>query len=221
VVRAVALVVTGGLLVSCAALAGISDAPSEPAASDASTDTTSGRGDAGPSSADAAADVATVPPTAAISVRCNGAVVLKYACADKRWEYDFAPCPGPGRKVVLENPGSLPVAYIARKQWSNARYVPNQTTDGLAGELVGVLAAGAKVDISAAYGGGIFALVGSVSPFDPASLTAPTREEGKAAYGAATLGTYATNGVLDVAELTATPFNSARCTANPIVFTKQ
>jgi hypothetical protein len=221
VVRSVALVLSAALLASCAALAGIGEAPSDPDATDASADVGIDSGDAGVRPVDSSADVTPLRTTAGISVRCNGAVVLKYACPDKRWEYDFAPCAGPGRKVFLENPGSLPVAYIARKVWAGTGYVPNQATDGLAGELVGVLAAGAKVDISAAYGGGIFALVGSVDPFDPASLTAPTREEGKAAYKAAMLGTFATNNELDVAELTATPFNGARCTPNAIVYTKK
>jgi len=164
------------------------------------------------------ADVTPAPTTASISVRCNGAVVAKYACPDKRWEYDFAPCTAP-RKVVLENTGTLPIAFIARRVWTGTSYVPNQATDGLSGEMVGVIAVASKVDISTAYNGGIFALVGSVSPFDAASLTAPMRDEGKAATTKAMLGSLATNGVLDVAELTAT--SATRCTTNAIVFKKR
>lgn len=221
-VRRIAFVSASGLVASCAALAGIGDAPGEPDATDASVESSADSGDAGKPPADAAtADVTPAPATATLVVRCNGTPVAKYACADKRWEYDFAPCPGPTRKVVLENAGSVPIAFIARKVWTGFAYVPNQATDGLNGEMVGVIAAGNKVDISTAYGGGIFALVGSVLPFDDATLTAPKRDEGKAAYKAAMLGMLPTNGELDVAELTATPFNTLRCTNNAIVFTKK
>lgn len=221
-VRRVALVVGGGLLAGCAALAGISDAPDDSEAFDASADGGFDSGDAGKLPADTSpADVTPAPTTASIVVRCNGTVVAKYACADKRWEYDFVPCNVTPRKVLLENPGTLPVAFIARRVWTGTTYVPNQATDGLSGEMVGVIAAKAMVDISAAYNGGIFALVGSVSPFDAAALTAPLRDEGKAATTKAMLGMLATNGVLDVAELTATSQSNARCTTNPIVFKKR
>jgi len=219
VVRRFALVVGGGLLAGCAALAGISDAPDDSEALDASADGGFDSSDAGRMPVDASpADVTPAPTTASISVRCNGAVVAKYACPDKRWEYDFAPCTAP-RKVVLENTGTLPIAFIARRVWTGTSYVPNQATDGLSGEMVGVIAVASKVDISTAYNGGIFALVGSVSPFDAASLTAPMRDEGKAATTKAMLGSLATNGVLDVAELTAT--SATRCTTNAIVFKKR
>ena len=218
----VALVVGGGLLAGCAALAGISDSPDDAEASDASADVGFDSSDAGKLPVDASpADVTPAPTTASVTVRCNGTVVAKYACADKRWEYDFAPCTATPRKVVLENTGTLPIAFIARRAWTGTSYVPNQVTDGQSGELVGVIAAAAKVDVSAAYNGGIFALVGSVSPFDAAALTAPMRDEGKVATTKAMLGTLATNGVLDVAELTATSQSNARCTTNAIVFKKK
>jgi hypothetical protein len=98
--------------------------------------------------------------------------------------------------------------------------VPNQATDGQYGELAGVLAAGATRDISTAYGGGIFALVGSVHPFAVGAFTDPKHDEGKAATGQAMLGGFPTNGVLDVAELTVSVMG-ARCTDRPIIFKKR
>ncbi len=216
-VRHAALVVAAWLLASCAVLAGI-DGP-----------TASGRAadDGGSEGLDARPDVHAVvdaspilPTTASITVRCNGIALLQHACPDKRWEYDFTPCAGSNpKKVVLENSGTFPIAYIARRYWTaGVAYVPNQPADGLVGEVVGLIGASEKADISAAYNGGIFVLVGSVRPFDAASLTARQRDEGKVACTATMLGTFPTNNELFVAELTATTSGGSRCTNNIIVF---
>lgn len=216
------LVVAGAVLVSCAQLAGISDTPAS-GDSDASQVVESEAGSPANDGAASSDEAQAGPQLATIVVRCNGAVVAKYACPKKRWEYDFAPCAGTTRKVELENPGAYPIAFIARRAWTTGvKYVPNEIADGAYGEMIGVLMPnGGTVDVSNAYGGGIFAVVGSVHPFDAASLTAPDPYEGKVAYEAAMLGGLPTNGELFAAELTASPFNSARCTTNPVIFTKK
>jgi hypothetical protein len=206
-------------LAGCAKLAGISDAPSpeENASVDAEVD-----GGPTPEAAAPAESAAPGPDVATIDVRCNGVLVAKYACPRKRWEYDFAPCPGPTRKVELQNPGKYPVAFIARRAWVGSRYVPNEATDGTYGEIVGIIpAAGGSVDVSSAYGGGIFGVVVSVRPFDAAFETAPDPYEGRVVYAQAMLAGEPTNNELFAAELTATPFNGARCTSNPVIFTKK
>lgn len=218
-VRHVALVVAAGLLASCAALAGI-DGPtaSDPSADGGGADP----GDARPSvDAAVAVDASPVlPTTASITVRCGGTALSQHACSDKRWEYDFTPCAGQNpKKVVLENSGIFPIAFVERGYWiAGVAYVPNQPTDGSSGEMVGVIGSSEKADISAAYNGGIFVLVGSVRPFDAASVTARQRDEGKVACNAAMLGSFPTNDELFVAELTATTAGGSRCTGNIIVF---
>ena len=100
--------------------------------------------------------------------------------------------------------------------------MPNESTGGSNGELVGIIASTETKDPSTAYDGGIFVLVGSVRPFDAASVTARMRDEGKVACNASMLGPYPTNNELFVAELTATTTSSpSRCTNNIIVFTNK
>lgn len=221
-VRKVALVVAGALLAGCAALAGISDAPTTSDATDDGADAASV--DSARPSVDAAAPgVAPADPlVASISLTCNGTVVTKNTCPTKRWEYDFDTClRATTRTVILRNSGAFPVAYIVRRSWSlQIDYVPNQPTDGLAGEITGVLAAGERRDISSSFDGGIALIVGSVHPFDAAALTAPLRDEGRLAYKPAMLGAFPTNGELFAAEVTAPGLTTTRCSDNSIVFKK-
>lgn len=221
-VRHAALVLAVGLLASCAALAGI-DGPTSTDAADGGTDASS-VDSVRPPVGDAAVDASpALPTTASFTVRCNGTALMQHACADKRWEYDFTPCAGQNPKTVeLENTGVLPIAYIARMYWTAGGFVPNEPMGAPGGELVGVIGSTETANISSAYNGGIFVLVGSVRPFDAASVTARRRDEGKVACKASMLGTYPTNNELFVAELTATSaFSVSRCTNNIIVFTNR
>jgi hypothetical protein len=219
VVRRIPLAVAIALVVGCAQLAGIGDASDEPEqtadAGDAAVDS------ARPSVDASAADVATGPLVASIAFLCNGVALTRNACPDKRWEYDVAAClKATTRKVVLQNTGEFPVAFIARRSWSlQTFYVPNQPTDGTSGEIVGVIAPHEQRDLSSAFDGGIVLLVGSVHPFDAAALATPMHDEGRVAYKPVMLDAFPTNGQLFVAELTA-PVDGSRCVDNSIVFKK-
>ena len=213
-VRHLLPVVAAGFLASCAALAGIEDGPtaSEPPADG---DTDSGRPPVD-------ATQATAPLVASISLSCDGSVITKNPCPNKRWEYDFDSClRSTTRMVILRNTGAFPVAYIARRSWlSQIDYVPNQMTDGLRGEITGVLGAGEQRDISTAFDGGVVLIMGSVHPFAAAALTAPLSDEGRLAYAPTMLGTLPTNGQLFAAQVSSPSpaAQIARCTDHALFF---
>jgi hypothetical protein len=78
--------------------------------------------------------------------------------------------PSKSAAVHLRNTGSVPLAYTAENPfYSGAVYSPGVPT-GTPGELIGVLAPGASVDLTSAVvwngcGGQMIALVGASKPF--------------------------------------------------------
>jgi hypothetical protein len=82
------------------------------------------------------------------------------------WGPPTPPCPG--LSVFLVNSGEYPVAYTAQTTWSGGTGEPPGVPFGNMGELSGVMAPGASVDITAVYVGGTVAVLGSSHPFvDP------------------------------------------------------
>jgi hypothetical protein len=118
----------------------------------------------------------------------NGVVQRPLTCPSANWEFPAPPntvtpsfmdggfseyvcatpqmCPGI-TSVVIENTGQVSVAYIAQSSWNlPGHYEPGVPT-GEPDQLVGVLAPGAKVDITSVFVGDITALLGSSDPFSP------------------------------------------------------
>jgi len=106
----------------------------------------------------------------------NDVVQHPMTCVSEHWEFppfpagtscDPSPNGPPGcsgvLKAYLVNTGHVPVAYYATNAWSSG-YVPGELT-GAQYELAGVLSAGAQVNITSVFDGGLTALVGSAEPF--------------------------------------------------------
>jgi hypothetical protein len=133
--------------------------------------------DTGASDAAAPIDVDAPPPPpgeAGFAFIVNGVVQTPLTCPSNNWE--FWPVDSSGAalcntatsscsvaSVVLENTGPAPMPYTAQPLWSSN--VPPGIATGDTGQLVGVLAPGAQVDVSSAFNGGIVAILGSSLPF--------------------------------------------------------
>jgi hypothetical protein len=134
---------------------------------------------------DAGADVEAELGTASFAFVVNGVAQTPLSCAYADWEFadPFSPDAGgpngpypsgpalAGSTVYLSNTGIVPLSYTAQPFWnvSNGGYVPGVAT-GDSGQLVGVLGALQRVDITAAYNGGIVALLGSPAGFSRGAL---------------------------------------------------
>ncbi len=192
-----AVAITLGALTSCAAIAGLEE-PGD--SDDAGVAETSTPVEAGTSNA----ETSTGPPTASIELLCNGTVLKRHTCPNKRWEYD--PCPtigSMGRSLVLHNNGAYPVSYIARQSWSGGGYKPGIPTDGSAGEKTGFLAPNARAEIASSYNGATIAIFGSVRPFAEEARTSPRDDEGRVPWPNGDFnGIPATE--IDVAQMTVT-----------------
>jgi hypothetical protein len=166
--------------------AGASGSPYGSAGSDASVNY-GNLGDAGNGGEagqvyDASTTIVAAPPgLAGFAFIINGVVQSPMACPSDNWEFappptspgqDAAPYPGlcaysppcPGLTVILVNTGQVPMAYIARTDWSGPGYRPGVAT-GEPNELVGVLSPGGRANITSVYVGGIVAELGSANPF--------------------------------------------------------
>jgi len=89
--------------------------------------------------------------------------------------------------AVLVNTGQLPMAYIAASLWNGTGYVPGVLT-GDPSQLVGVLNAGAQVDITSVYNGGIVAVLGSADPFSSPAAAKYESDEGTIPWPAGVAG---------------------------------
>ena len=126
----------------------------------------SGPGDASPlegSLADSSGS-----PIETFEILYNSTVKTPLTCPSEQWEF---PVPKVSESIHLRNTGSVPLAYIAEIPFdTGAVYSPGVPT-GTHGELVGVLAPGATVDLTSAVltggsgSGSVIALVGASKPF--------------------------------------------------------
>ena len=99
------------------------------------------------------------PPDTATPGFPDGAL-SEYVCASPHM------CPGI-TSVVIENTGQVSVAYIAQSTWNLPNHYEPGVPTGEPDQLVGVLAPGARVDITSVFVGEITALLGSSEPFSP------------------------------------------------------
>jgi hypothetical protein len=116
----------------------------------------------------------------------NGVGQRPLTCPSANWEFPPPPstttagsadaassesvCAGPHMcpgitSVVIENTGQVSVAYIAQSTWNLPNHYEPGVPTGEADQLVGVLAPGARVDITSVFAGEITALLGSSAPF--------------------------------------------------------
>jgi len=141
-------------------------------------DASGGGPETGTTLLDASFDV-TPPPAglAGFAFVVNGAVQTPMNCPAEDWEFPLPqgqtdiycggarmpPCPGVNSALIV-NTGDVPLAYTAQPLWNGDGYAPG-VDFGDTGELAGVLSPGGQVDITAAYLGGIIAVLGSAAPF--------------------------------------------------------
>ena len=120
-------------------------------------------------------------PNAQFAFIVGGVTQTPLTCPSANWEFALNQDP---TTVRLQNTGTTPIAYIARKSWTlGVKYEPGVAT-GDADELTGVLDAGATVDITTAYAGGITALLGSAGAFS----TSGAMDEGTIAWPSGVTG---------------------------------
>lgn len=130
-----------------------------------------GGGAAGSTSFDAAVLDSALPDSSASTIETfeliyDSAVQTPLSCPTEHWEFPLASATV---TVHLRNTGSVPLVYITENSWvGGAVYTPGVPT-GSPGELVGILAPGASVDLSSdvyrSGDGGDVALVGASKPF--------------------------------------------------------
>jgi hypothetical protein len=138
------------------------------------------------------------PGLAGFGFLVNDVVQRPMACPSDNWEFSASttpssscgippPCDAGVNDVYLVNTGQSPLAYIAAGLWNGTGYVPGVAT-GDPYQLVGVLDAGARVDITSVYDGGTVALLGSSAPFSSPDAGKYESDEGSIPWPAGVAG---------------------------------
>ena len=114
------------------------------------------------------------PGLAGFAFIVNDVVQHPMTCLGTHWMFapqsGTAPVSGGGcmpcsgiKSVILVNTSSLDMPYIAAPTWNGNSYVPGANPGG--DFLAGVLAPGARVDLTSVYDSGAIAVLGSAEPF--------------------------------------------------------
>jgi hypothetical protein len=111
---------------------------------------------------DSALPDASDSPIETFELIVNGVVLHPLSCPSSHWE--FAP-PSSATHVYLRNTGGVPLAYTANQGWQGGVVYPPGVPTGQSGELSGVLAPGASVNVTSAYHDGTVGDVGASKPF--------------------------------------------------------
>jgi hypothetical protein len=127
---------------------------------------TKGSGPADASPLDSALPDSSASPVETFELIYGTKVESPLSCPSEHWEF---PLPSSSAAVYLRNTGSVPLAYTAESPfYTGAIYSPGVPT-GTPGELVGILAPGASVNLTSTVvkssDGWIIALVGASKPF--------------------------------------------------------